>query len=186
MNAGNAYTNGRIVVDLHRRLHRPGTSRTSTDELLNSTSVVDCSGSPTRLMAPGDAFMSLVLVMARDLFSVPNVNALRVVEMTLVAGYAGDECLDDCREQMVEWRAVRIFDRARELVDWARGGDRPEWADPALGDYSMDLPLTHSRWGTYARRSRLVDGPSEAIRYLAQELGTMGWRALTWRRGGRW
>jgi hypothetical protein len=177
------YHDQSVRLDLHRSPCRRWTHRVAVADLLEATSESTVDGAPVRLFAPAAAFLAHALVLGRDRFSPSVVHGGRLVEIALLEERLPPGSLEQSAATMAGWRASKVFRRARELSAWVRGeAEKPVWW---RSEATVQLPGL-LRWTEWRERARLQDGPREATRYLAAEVGTSLLRIVTLRRLGVW
>ncbi len=183
---GLCFSDGRVSVDLHRRITRRGGFDEDVAWLLRGTGSSAFEGCPVRMMAAPQALAAASLFLAKDGFFSAMVRAERVAELGLLADAAEPGGEHEAWAGLAACGAGRVARRARSLVEWVRGGARPAWTDPGFGGAAAGSGSPPALLRRLLRGARLQDSARDTAGWLRAQIGSFVLQRLSGRRLGAW
>jgi len=158
---------GGLDLALHAHLTRRGWADLPLSPFLDAASPVSYQGIEVRLMEADAAWAAHLLLLAADLFDPHTADARRLERLTELAASTDEEARATWDEKMERWGVKRAWGKARQVMTWLEGGERPGWLAPGYGEGGGGGGPPAPTQGTARVELALLDRPWGVLRWLA-------------------
>jgi hypothetical protein len=158
---------GGIHLAVHAHLTRRGWADLPLSPFLEGATPVAFQGIDVRLMEADAAWASALLLLAKDLFDSGGADARLLERITELAAAVDDEARARWDERMTRWGVERAWARARQVMAWLEGGNRPDWLAPGYGEVEGGGTEREAVQSDTRTELALLDRPWGVLRWIA-------------------